>query len=158
MINRDSLGELSEALRRAEVSEISVEIAGDILANIGQLDPNDDLPNVLKDWLNRQELNLRGKSTINFIPSDHKGVCHDLLIAVCAGENNFDLNTIEAIALCINCHSTIKAVIIATDHWVEKQFNKWRKPVLKALHDQFGITFFIYTPHAGRWTLNPIAL
>jgi len=160
MINSNSLGELAGALRRAGVSEQSIDIAHGILASIGQLDQSEDLPHGknIKDWLNREGGYLGAESGINLIPSEHKGPCHDLLITVCTGESNFDLNTMETIALCINCHYTIKAVIIASDYWVEKQFNKWRKSAFKALQDQFGIIFFVFTPHAGTWTVNSIAL
>jgi len=149
---------LADALRRAGVSENSIGTAITILGNLGQFDPDKGLPKAPDDWFGGQEQNYPARSNINFIPSAHKGACHDLLITVCAGEGNFDLNTMETIALCINCHRTIKAVIIATDYWLEKGFNKWRKPTFKALHDQFGIIFFIFTPHAGRWIVNPIAL
>ncbi len=157
MISRDALGELASALRKAEVSENSIGTAVTILENIGEFDPNGNLPKDPADWLDRQ-IGGSLEAGINFIPSDLKGACHDLLVTVCAGERNFDLNTMETIALCINCHNTIKAVVLASDYWVEKEFNKWRKPAFKALHDQFGIAFFIFTPLAGRWTVSPIVL
>ena len=156
MVSRDSLEELAEVLREADVSSNSIGTAITILEKIGEFDPNDDLPKDPKDWLNEPGRYLDVENGINFIPSDHKGVCRDLLMTVCAGEENFDLNTMETITLCINCHHMMRAVIIATDYWVEKEFNKWRKSSFYALYDRFGIKFFLFTPHAGRWTSNQL--
>jgi len=153
MISKNSLEELSEALSRAGVSSNSIGTAITILKDIAdEFDPSEDLPKDLEDWFSGQG----ARSNINFIPSEHKGACHDLLVTVCAGERNFDLNTMETIALCIKCGGMMRAVIIATDYWVEKEFNKWRKSSFEALHDKFDITFFIFTPHAGKWTFDQI--
>ncbi|MFC2072400.1 hypothetical protein ACFLUU_06835 [Chloroflexota bacterium] len=155
MISKDSLEELAEALREAEVSSNSIGTAITILENIGEFDPNEDLPKDPNDWFNGGGLYSTVGKSINFIPGEPDG-CHDLLVTVCAGERNFDLNTMETIALCINCHHMMRAVIIATDYWVEKEFNKWRKSSFYALYDQFGIKIFFFTPHAGRWTFNQL--
>ncbi len=155
MINRGSLEELADALSEADVSSNSIGTAITILEKIGRFDPNEDLPKDPKDWFDERGPYSSTRSSINFIPGE-PDVCHDLLVTVCAGEGNFDLNTMETIALCINCHHKMRVVIIVTDYWVEKEFNKWRKSSFKALHDQFGIIFFLFTPHAGRWIVEKI--
>ena len=155
MINKDSLQELAEALRRADVSSNSIGTAITILEKIGEFDPNENLSKDPKDWFNGGCLYSTAGNSINFIPGEPDGCC-DLLITVCAGEKNFDLNTMETIVLCINCHHMMRAVIIATDYWAEKEFNKWRKSSFYALYDQFSIEFFLFTPHAGRWTFNQL--
>ena len=155
MINSNSLGDLTNDLHQAGVSETSMDVAARILEGIGGLNPSENLPKAIKDWL--EKINSSGGiDGINFIPSDHMGSCHDLLVVVCAGEQDFNLNTMEAIALCIHCQSKIKTVIIVTDYWVEKDFNEWRCPPFDALYDSFGTELFIFTPHAGRWTFNKI--
>ncbi len=158
MISSNSLGDLASELHRAGVSEQSIDVAERILEDIGELNPGKDLPKAIKDWLGRQTIKSGLVNSINFIPSDRKGACHDLLMVVCAGERDFDLNTIDAIALCINCYRTMKAVIIVSGYWSEDEFNIWRKPPIKSLHEQFGITFSLVTPLGGRWTVNPIVL
>lgn len=88
MISRNSLRELADALRRAGVSEKSIDIAHGILASIGQLDQSEDLPHgkSIKDWLNRAGRYPGAGSGINLIPSEHKGPCHDLLIRCAQGK------------------------------------------------------------------------
>lgn len=157
MINSNSLGDLTSDLHRAGVSRASIDVAANILEGIGGLNPGKDLPKAIRGWLDKIK-NSGGIDGINFIPSDHKGACHDLLMVVCTGERDFDLKTINAIALCINCYRTMKAVIIVSGYWSEDEFNIWRKSPVESLHDQFGITFSIVTPHGGEWTINPIAL
>lgn len=155
MISRDSLEELGEALRRAGASENNISTAITILARIAEFDPSEDLPKDLGDWFEGQREYSSARSGINFIPGEPDG-CHDLLVTVCVGERNFDLNTMETIALCVKCGGIMRAVIIATDYWAEKEFNKWRKSSFEALHDKFDITFFVFTPHAGKWAFDQI--
>jgi len=155
MQNRNYLENWMSDLGMTRVSETSLEVVGKILGEIGGLDPSENLSRAIRDWLDKTKY-ANWISDINFIPSDHKGTCHDLLMVVCAGEREFNLNTMEAIALCINCQSKVKTVIIVTDYWVEKEFNEWRWPPFEALYDKFGTRFFIFTPHAGRWTFNQI--
>ena len=156
MINQNTSGDLTRDWRMTGVSEKSIDVAGRILVDITELNPGKGLPKAIRDWLDGQTIKSGLADSINFIPSDRKGTCHDLLMVVCAGEREFDLQTIDAIALCINCYRTMKAVIIVSGYWSEDEFNELRKPPIKALHDQFGIMFSIVTPHGGEWTTDPI--
>jgi hypothetical protein len=156
MVNGDSLTELVRDLRKVQVSDASIDIAIHMLKNIGELEPNENLSKSIETWLKEQTHNLGSGSGINFIPSHHKTSCHDLLMVVSAGENNFNFNTMEAIATCINCCRSIKAVIMVTDDWHGKEFSKWYESTFRALHNQFGLALFIFTPLGNRWTVFPI--
>ena len=110
----------------------------------------------VKDWIKETDLPNSGGNAINCIPGHPGGQCHDLLVTVCAGRSDFELRTMETIALCIDCHAILKIGIIATSYWSEDVFNEWRRPVFQALRKQFGVTFFLFAPHGGKWQFSPL--
>ena len=122
-----------------------------------EIDPNDDLREELEDWIEneRQEQFPRAGSTINFIPGEPDG-CHDLLVTICPAENDFWINIDKTTALCIDCQPKLRAVIIWSAYWNEKEFDKWRRLSFEALIHKFGIAVFIVTPLGGRWVQFPI--
>lgn len=156
MTSRDSHDEIAEVLREANISSNSIGTAIEILASIEEVAHAGDLPKDPRDWRGGEGLYSPTAANINLIPSEHTGECHELLVTLCAGEKSFDLNTMETIALCIRCRSSMRVVIIATDYWSEGEFNRWRRSSFEALHREFGINFFVYTLHAGRWSFDRV--
>lgn len=85
---------------------------------------------------------------INLIPSEQLGSCHDLLLALCSDKADFHINTLETINLCLHCRGVIKAVIVATNYWNEKEFIESCEESFYFLHYNFNVQFFLVTSHA----------
>ncbi len=109
-----------------------------------------------KGWAKRMGQGFPSEEGINYIPSDTKGPCTDLLVIACEGRANFILHLNLGIACAIGCHSKLKVILIITDYWDEIYFDKHFKPAFKALSDQFPIASMVYSPFAGKWQYSAL--
>ena len=104
-----------------------------------------------KGWAKRMGQGFPSEEGINYIPSDTKGPCTDLLVIACEGRANFILHLNLGIACAIGCHSKLKLIVIITDYWDVNYFDKHYKPAFKAISAQFHIPAMVYQPFEGKW-------
>lgn len=95
------------------VSDILGRISGDIYAGEGRPDKaTEDLAGNISD--------------INFIPSSHRGRCHDRLIAVCYDDDNLDSRLRACLDhASITCSGINQDVYFITTKWDSTVVNKY---------------------------------
>ena len=157
---RKIIEDLNRNLTEIGVSPLSINTILPVLSGLEEIENGisrgqKDLDREVKNWRDEEIIpslikgSKEGAGTINFIPAVPSNLCHELLFVVAAGETEFNLFSMEAIAHCINCHRKGKAVVILSTWWSETEFNKWRKPPFRALYSQFGTHLFVIAPHGG---------
>jgi hypothetical protein len=154
---RDWRGDLGKFLGGVGVSRSSIDIGTQILSGLIE-EQSEDPFRGFRD--KRKKIGKDGARTargwINFIPSDTKGPCSDLLVVAYNGNKELEKFSMEAIETSISCHKTMKAVVFAGDVWDDTMFTQWRKRAFDNLHDSFGVCLASVIMVGGRWSVTPI--
>lgn len=147
------LQEIEKDLRNAGVSGASIDTALSMFNDFerNKNEQQGSIRNAINDWGKRaSERFSSSRSNINFIPGIPTSKCYDLLVVVSKNNDEFNNYTIKAIAHCIYCAGTTKAVLLISYGW-DKDFDTFRKPMFEALYTRFGISLIGVSYHGGGW-------
>lgn len=164
MLNKSVIEKLAQKLQNAGVSNSSIDILRSLLSEPELFESGDNreeknhipLRERAKPILENEEYDRKVGGKISIIPGSDGITCNDLLAVICRGENKFYEFTTRAIAHSIQCSWKTKAVVIVTDFWKHAEYLKYRKPIFKALHDQFGNQFFVIKPDGSSWAVEEL--
>jgi hypothetical protein len=154
-----SISEYADQFQDANVRGTARHVLERITQAIGEIGYDEFVEDVTSNDFHGGAQSLVGASSINLIPSQTRGPCHLLLLAVSKGDKKavgFASIMRQVREHLIRCKET-KAVIVLCDHWHPGMLDEHLGD-LRAHHDKHGVRFlFLMVGLPGR-VMSPVAV